>query len=132
MCHTVFLGSSRPLCFCAPKISQNTLYTVILALYSHALSVFRPRIELSCRVIIVMKNWLICDRCASLFFPTKTLSKDPYLKSFISRVRTKHRERFSSFSRYCTRRVVTTYFLSSLQCNDGTIAVKMNDEVQKS
>ena len=64
------------------------------------------------------------DRWASLFFPTKILSEDPYLKSFISRVRTKYRERFSSFSRYRMRRVVTTYFLSSLQCDDGTIAVK--------
>ena len=69
------------------------------------------------------KIWLTCDRWASLFFPTKILSEDPYLKSFISRVRSKHRERFCSFSRYCTRLHVEAFFLPPLHRGVGTKAV---------
>ena len=67
------------------------------------------------------------DRWASLFFPTKILSEDPYLKSFISRVRMKYRERFSSFRPSVIRLPGATYFLSSLSCDDSTKAV--NDDV---
>ena len=118
-----FLGSSRPLYFAPPKISQNTLYTLycIFALY---LLLIEARIELTCRVIIVTKNWLICDRCASLFFCTKILSKGSYLSSFISRVHSKHRERFCSFSQYTTCLRVEPFFLTAHHRAVCTIAIK--------
>ena len=59
-----------------------------------------------------------------IIFSVKTLSKDPYLKSFISKVRTKHRESFSSFSRYATRLSVEAFFLTALHRAVGTKAVK--------
>ena len=80
-------------------------------------------------LLISVKNWLTYDRCALLFFCTKILSKDPYLKFFIRRVLNLYCERFCSFSRYATRCVVTTYFLLSLQCDDGTKAVNNAVEV---
>ena len=57
------------------------------------------------------------------FFWMKILSEGPYLKSFISRVRSKHRERFSSFSLYCTRLHVEAFFLPPLHRGVGTKAV---------
>ena len=77
-----------------------------------------------CRVIIVTKNWLICDRCASLFFCTIILSEDPYLKPFISRVFCFDRNRFPSFSRYATLLSVEALFLAALHRAAFTIAVK--------
>ena len=68
------------------------------------------------------------DRCASFFFGMKILSEGPYLKFFISRVRTKHRERFSSFRVSVIRLPVATYFLSSLPCDDSTKAVNFNKQ----
>ena len=44
------------------------------------------RIKLTCRVIIVTKNWLIYDGWRLINFCTKRLSEGPYLKSSISRV----------------------------------------------
>ena len=122
------LGSVRPLYFTRPKISQNTHYTGISALYS---PITDAGIELSSRVIIAMKIWLMFDRWASLFFSTKILSEDPYLKSFISRVRSKHRERFCSFSRYATRLRVEAFFLPPLHRGARTIAVKTKKRHQK-
>ena len=66
---------------------------------------------------------------ASLFFCTKILSEDPYLKFFISRVRTKHRERFSFFRASVICLPVATYFLSSLPCDEGTIAVNIFEDL---
>ena len=54
----------------------------------------------------------------------KILSEGPYLKSFISRVRPKYRERFCSFSVSVICLPVATYFFSSRLCDDGTKAVK--------
>ena len=53
----------------------------------------------------------------------KRLSEDPYLKSFISRVQTKHRERFCSFSRYAIRLRVEPFFLAALDRAVSTKAV---------
>ena len=58
-------------------------------------------------------------------FSTKILSKDPYLKSFISRVRTKHRERFSSFRASVIRLLAEPFFLAALHRAVGTIAVNL-------
>ena len=58
-----------------------------------------------------------------IIFSVKRLSEDPYLKSFISKVRTKQRERFCSSRASVIRLPVATYFLSSLPCDEGTIAV---------
>ena len=76
-------------------------------------------------LLVSVKIWLTCDRWASLFFCTKILSEDPYLKFFISRVRTKHRERFSSFSRYATRLSVEAFFLTALHRAVSTKAVNV-------
>ena len=65
------------------------------------------------------------DHCASLFFCMKILSEGPYLKSFISRVLCLYRERFRSYQASVIRLPVAKYFLSSLQCNNGTKAVKV-------
>ena len=54
----------------------------------------------------------------------KILSEGPYLKSFIRRVLCLYRERFSSFSRYCTRLHVEAFFLPPLHRGVGTKAVK--------
>ena len=100
-CVIRYFRERSPAIFLRPQnITKHTLYD-ILALYS---LITDAGIKLSCLVviIIVMKNWLICNRCASSFFHTKRLNEDPYLKSFISRVR---------------------LFLSLL-CDAGTIAVK--------
>ena len=123
----MFLGSTRPLYFCAPKKSQNTLYIYTVFrpfIPTHYAVLFQTRIEISCRVIIVIKNWLICDRCASLFFPAKILSEDPYLKSFIRRVLCLYCERFCSFSRYATRPRISPYFLTVPHSTVSTKAVK--------
>ena len=78
------------ICHCI-DITKHTLYG-IFALYS---SMIEARIELSCRVIIVMKYQRMFDRSAPIIFTVKRLSEGPYLKSFISRVRTKHRSVFA-------------------------------------
>lgn len=65
------------------------------------------------------------DRSAPNNVFVKRLSEDPYLKSFISRVRMKYRERFSSFRPSVIRLPGATYFLSSLSCDDSTKAVKL-------
>ena len=70
-----------------------------------------------------MKNWLTLRPLSFIIFSVKTLSEDPYLKSFISRVRTKHRERFHSFSRYAIRLRVEPYFLAALHRAVSTKAV---------
>ena len=64
--------------------------------------------------------------CVTFIFTFQTMMHDsrPYLKSFISRVRTKHRERFSSFSRYATRLSVEAFFLTALHRAVSTKAVK--------
>ena len=62
------------------------------------------------------------DRCASLFF---ILSEGPYLKSFISRVLCLYLKHFYSLQVSVICLPVATYFFSSLQCNDGTKAVKI-------
>ena len=54
----------------------------------------------------------------------KILSEDPYLKFFISRICSKHCERFCSYQASVIRLPVATYFLSSLGSDDRTKAVK--------
>ena len=66
-----------------------------------------------------------------IIFTVKRLSEGPYLKSFIRRVRSKHRERFSSFSRYCTRLHVEVFFLLPLHRGVGTKAVNNNSSVSE-
>jgi hypothetical protein len=61
------------------------------------------------------------------FFWMKILSEGPYLKSFISRVRSKHHECFSSLSRYCTRLHVEAFFLPPLHRGVGTKAVNKDE-----
>ena len=63
------------------------------------------------------------NRRASLFFCIKILSEVPYSKSCISRVHTKHCERFRSYQASVLCLPVATYFLSSLPCDDSTKAV---------
>ena len=76
-------------------------------------------------LLVSVKSWLTCDRWASLFFCTKILKEGPYLKSFIIRVRSKHRERFSSISRYGTRSRTVPYYLTVLHRTVRTKAVKV-------
>ena len=71
LCAIRNLRERSPAIFLRPQNIKNTLYTVFRPSIPTHSTVFRTRIELSCRVIIVMKNWLICDRCASLFFLLK-------------------------------------------------------------
>ena len=66
----------------------------------------------------------IVQTVAPIFFCMKILSEDPYLKFFISRVCSKHRECFCSYQASVIRLPVATYFLSSLPCDDRTKAVK--------
>ena len=79
-------------------------------------------------LLVSVKNWLTCDRCALLFFCTKILSEDPYLKSFIRSVLCLYRERFSSFSRYATRLPVEAFFSAPLHRGACTKAVNYYDE----
>ena len=65
------------------------------------------------------------DRWASLFFQMKILSKDPYLKSFNSRVRTNYRERFCSSRASVIRLRRAPYFLTVPHSTVGTIAVNL-------
>ena len=74
-------------------------------------------------LFVSVKNRLTLRPLRVIIFAVKRLSEDPYLKSFISRVRTKHRERFCSFSRYAIRLRVEPFFLAALHRAVGTIAV---------
>ena len=74
-------------------------------------------------LFVSVKNWLTLRPLRLNIFSVKALSEDPYLKSFISRVRTKHRERFRSFSRYTIRLRVEPYFLAALHRAVSTKAV---------
>ena len=63
------------------------------------------------------------DRCALLFFSTKILSEDPYLKSFIRRVLCSYRERFCSSRASVIRLHAAPYFLPALHSAACTKAV---------
>ena len=59
-------------------------------------------------------------------FLTKMSGERPYMKPFIFRVFCFNRERFSSFSRYCTRLSVGPYFLTVLHRAVSTKAVNIH------
>ena len=106
-----FFRERAPPIFCAPQnITKHTL-SFISALYSLN---FNPESNSRAALLTSVKNWLICNGWRIINFRTKILSEDPYLKFFISRVRTKHRERFCSFSRCATRLPVEEFFLPPL------------------
>ena len=75
-------------------------------------------------LFVSVKNGSLCDRCASLFFRTKILSEDSYLKSFIRRVLCSYRERFSSFRASVIRLLAEPFFLAALHRAVRTKAVK--------
>ena len=85
-------------------------------------------------LITMMKNWPTWLQTVNSNSLTKRQSEGPYVMPSISRVFCFNPERFSSFSRHATRRGVTTYFLSSLPCDDSTIAVnkKCKHSIRKS
>ena len=83
-----------------------------------------PELNSAVVLFVSMKNWLTLRPLRLLFFCTKILSEDPYLKSFIRKVLCLYRERFSSFSRYATRLPVEAFFLPPLYRGAGTKAVK--------
>ena len=74
-------------------------------------------------LFVSVKNWLTLRPLRLIIISVKRLSEGPYLKSFISRVRTKHRARFRSFSRYAIRLRVEPYFLAALHRAVSTKAV---------
>ena len=77
--------------------------------------------------VVLLSWWNIRGRLTVrrlIIFSVKRLNEDPYLKCFVSRVRSKHRERFCSFSRYTTRLRVGSFFLTALHRAVGTKAVK--------
>ena len=74
-------------------------------------------------LFVSVKNWLTLRPLRLIIISVKRLSEGPYLKSFISRVRTKHRERFRSFSCYATRLLVEAFFLPPLHRGASTKAV---------
>ena len=76
-------------------------------------------------LFVSVKNWLTLRPLRLIIIPVKRLSEGPYLKYFISRVGTKHRERFRSFSRYAIQIRVEPYFLAALHRAVSTIAVKL-------
>ena len=67
-------------------------------------------------MVFVSVKFDLCLTVASHFFfvGTKILSEGPYLKSFISRVRTKHRECFHSLGATVIRLLAEPFFLVAL------------------
>ena len=51
-------------------------------------------------LFVSVKNWLTLRPLRHIILSGKALSEDPYLKSFISRVRTEHRERYFLAAQY--------------------------------
>ena len=115
------MGDRSPAIFCAPQNITKHAVSVILALYFLR---SRPESNPAVVLLVSVKNSSLCDRCALLFFCTKILSEDPYLKSFIRRVLCWYRERFSSISRYATRSRRVPYYLPVLHRTVRTKAVK--------
>ena len=76
-------------------------------------------------LFVSVKNWLTLRPLRLIILSVKALSEDPYLKSFISRVRTKHRARFRSLRRYAIRHRVESYFLVALHRAVSTKAVNV-------
>ena len=120
----VLLGIFRelsPAIFCAPQNITKHALSFISALYSLNSD---PESNSALVLFVSVKNRLTLRPLRVIIFPTKILSEDPYLMSFIRRVLCLYRERFSSFSRYATRLRVEAFFLPPLHRGASTIAVK--------
>ena len=81
------------------------------------------RIKLTCHVIIVTKNWLICNGWRLINFCTKRLSEGPYLKSSISRVFCRNCKRFCSLIASVICLQAQPFFLATLHRAVSIIAV---------
>ena len=115
-----------PVIFLRPQnIIKHALYR-ILALYSSNPKLNPNQNRTHVPRYLLLWNLTDVDRCALLFFSTKILSKDPYLKSFIRRVLCSYCERFSSFRRYATRPCRAPYFLTVPHSTVSTVAVNKN------